>query len=162
MNDTISIPLTLEDVTHMQGRMNDFRIGKSANGRAGNFYGENDALAIVNTLRSHGTARVVPDASADAEQKEHFAAFLNHFESNRTVRCITYSPPFPHVSKQFVSAVGVDVYVLYSSENIAVAEKLSTPGHLIGLGSTLLVSRASIENQSTYAQAAYAAQSVLS
>lgn len=52
--------------------------------------------------------------------------------------------------------------MLYLSENIVVAEKLSTPSHLIGLGNTLLVSRASIENQSTYAQAAYAAQSVLS
>lgn len=95
MNDTVSIPITLEDVTHLQG---DLRIGKSINGRAGNFYGENDALAIVHTLRSHGTARVVPDASADTEHKECFATFLNHFQSNRTVREIAFfSRSFPQI-----------------------------------------------------------------
>ncbi|KAI6118862.1 hypothetical protein EDD16DRAFT_1775631 [Pisolithus croceorrhizus] len=143
LNDTLSIPITLRDATFKKGGMGDLRIGKSANGRAGNFYGQNDALAIVNALQSHGVARVAPDPSADTQQQEQFTSILRHFESNRT----------------FISAVGVEVFVLYSSENVAIAEKLSTPTHLVGLSSTLLVSRASIENFSTYAEAAYAAQS---
>ncbi|KAI6045740.1 hypothetical protein EDC04DRAFT_2634714 [Pisolithus marmoratus] len=146
VNDTLSIPITLRDATLMKDGMSDLRIGKSANGRAGNFYGQNDALAIVNTLRSHGAARVAPDPSADTQQQEQFASILPYFESNRT----------------FVSTAGVDVLVLYSSENVTVAERLSTPTHLIGLPFTLLVSRASIENYSTYAEAAYAAQSTQS
>ncbi|KAG6330052.1 hypothetical protein ID866_9035 [Astraeus odoratus] len=145
VNDTISIPLTLKDVNQMKGRMSDLRIGKSVNGRAGNFYGQNDALAIISALRSCGTARVVPEESADTEQQEHFATFLRQFELGRT----------------FISAVGVDVYVLYLSENAAVVEQFSTPANLVGLSNTLLVARASIENQSVYAQAAYAAQAVV-
>lgn len=143
VNDTLSIPITLRDATLVKDGMGDLRIGKSANGRAGNFYGQHDALAIVSALRSHGVARVAPDPSVDFQQQEQFTSILRQFESNRT----------------FISAVGVDVFVLYSSENVAIAEKLSTPTHLIGLSSTLLVSRASIENFSAYARAAYAAQS---
>lgn len=144
VNDTLSIPITLRDATLVKDGMGDLRIGKSANGRAGNFYGQHDALAIVNELRSHGVARVAPHPSADIQQQEQFSSILRQFESDRT----------------FISAVGVDVFVLYSSENVAIAEKLSTPTHLVGLSSTLLVSRTSIENFSKYAHAAYAAQPI--
>ncbi|KIO13686.1 hypothetical protein M404DRAFT_591758 [Pisolithus tinctorius Marx 270] len=90
VNDTLSIPITLRDATLVKDGMGDLRIGKSVNGRAGNFYGQNDALAIVNALRSHGVARVAPDASADTQQQEQFASILRHFESNRTV-CYVYT-----------------------------------------------------------------------
>lgn len=48
--------------------------------------------------------------------------------------------------------------MLCSSKNVAVAEKLSTPAHLVGSPDTLLISRAVIENQLTYGAAVYRAK----
>lgn len=54
---------------------------------------------------------------------------------------------------QLIAPVGKEVCVLYSSENVAIAEKLGAPTHLKGLSSTLLISRACIENQLAYVAA---------
>lgn len=43
--------------------------------------------------------------------------------------------------------------MLYSSENVDIAETLGAPAHLRGLASTLLISHASIENQLAYVAA---------
>ncbi|KIK97507.1 hypothetical protein PAXRUDRAFT_218120 [Paxillus rubicundulus Ve08.2h10] len=142
LDDSIGLPLTLKDCSQIKGRINDVSVGKSSSGRVAVFYDSEDALAIVTTLRSSGTARVVPDPSADATQKEHFATFLRRFESSHTL----------------IAPAGKEVCVLYLSENAGIAEKLCAPSNLVGLSSTLLISRASIENQLAYVAAAFAAK----
>ncbi|KAF9227699.1 hypothetical protein BS17DRAFT_774173 [Gyrodon lividus] len=142
LNDAIELPLTLKDCSQIKGRISDLSVGKWSSGKVALFYGSNDACAIVDTLKSNGTARVVPDTSADATQKEHFSTFLKRFESFHTL----------------VAPVGKEVCVLYSSENAGIAEKLCAPSHLVGLSRTLLISCASIEDQLAYVAAAFAAK----
>ncbi|KAF8844452.1 hypothetical protein BDN67DRAFT_1065964 [Paxillus ammoniavirescens] len=144
LDDSIGLPLTLKDCSQIKGRINDISVGKSSSGRVAVFYESDDALAIVTALKSSGTARVVLDPSADATQRENFATFLRRFESSHTL----------------VAPAGKEITVLYLSENAGIAEKLCAPSNLVGLTSTLLISRASIEDQLAYVAAAFAAKTI--
>jgi hypothetical protein len=163
LNDSIELSLTLKDCSQIKERINDVSVGKSSSGRVAVFYDSDDALAIVTTLRSTGTARVVLDPSADATQREYFAAFLRRFESSHTVRKVlcTIDDCLTRTRVQLVTLAGKEFTVLYLSENAGIAKTLCAPSNLVGLSSTLLVSRASIENQNAYVAAAFAAKPLL-
>ncbi|KAG8217700.1 hypothetical protein J3R82DRAFT_5856 [Butyriboletus roseoflavus] len=134
LSDNVELPLILKDCGEIKARISDILIGNSSCSKVALFYAAEDALAMVSTLKSNGTARVVLDPSAKTTQQERFSTFLQRFESSQTL----------------IAPVGKEVCVLYSSENTDIAEKLGAPTHLRGLSSTLLISRASIENQLAY------------
>ncbi|KAH0827186.1 hypothetical protein J3R83DRAFT_4879 [Lanmaoa asiatica] len=134
LGDSVELPLVLKDCNEIRTRISDILIGNSSGSKVALFYSAGDALAMVSTFKSDGTARVVLDPSAETMQQERFSTFLQRFESSQTL----------------IAPVGKEVCVLYSSENANVAEKLGAPTHLRGLSSTLLISHASIENQLAY------------
>ncbi|KAH7913743.1 hypothetical protein BJ138DRAFT_1177840 [Hygrophoropsis aurantiaca] len=122
-----TVPVMLRDKYQEPGSKSmDATIHGTSPSRQGTFYGNRDAPAIVGALRSGGSgARIVLDTCADGAQKDVFESFLTRLDSG-DVYAITITGA---------------VVVFYSSGNLAVAERLSAPKHLIGLSKTLLVSR---------------------
>lgn len=85
LRDGVELPLVLKDCSEIKARISDIRIDNHSGSKVALFYSAEDALAMVSTFRSDGTARVVLDPSAEAMQQERFSTFLRHFGSSRTV-----------------------------------------------------------------------------
>lgn len=93
LGDGVELPLVLKDCSKIKARISDILIGNSSGAKVALFYSAEDALAMVNTFKSDGTARVVLDPSAEVTQQERFSTFLQRFQSSHTVRQ-TLRPPF--------------------------------------------------------------------
>jgi hypothetical protein len=84
LNANASIPLVLKDLKDMKGvPLTDISVDKSLAGQGGSFYLSEDAIRIVSTFSGLGSARVVPDPSADEKQKEHFDVFQRRLQSGQ-------------------------------------------------------------------------------
>lgn len=85
LGDGVELPMLLQDCNELKTRICDILIGKSSGSKVALFYSADDALAMVNTFKSDGTARVVLDPSATITQQEKFAIFRQRFEASQTV-----------------------------------------------------------------------------
>ena len=85
LGNGVELPLVLKDCSEIKARISDIMIGNSSANKVALFYSAEDALAMVRTFKSDGTARVVLDPSAEAMQQEHFSTLLQRFESSHTV-----------------------------------------------------------------------------
>ena len=85
LGDSVELPLVLKDCGEIKARISDILIGNSSCSKVALFYSAEDALAMVSTFKSDGTARVVLDPSAKTMQQERFSTFLQRFESSQTV-----------------------------------------------------------------------------
>ena len=92
LGDGVELPLVLKDCSEIKARISDILTGNSSGSKVALFYAAEDALAMVSTFKSDGTARVVLDPSAEAMQREHFSSFLQRFQSSHTV-WQTLDPP---------------------------------------------------------------------
>ncbi|KAG2078217.1 hypothetical protein BDR04DRAFT_1087967 [Suillus decipiens] len=138
LNANAPVPLVLKDSNNMKGvSFTDIYADKSLDGRAGTFYSLEDAVRIVSTFSGHGSARVVPDSSADDSHKTQFDIFQQRLHSGQT----------------FVTKAGKELLVFFSSQNLEISAKLSPPQVLIGLANTVLLMRVQITDSSGYANA---------
>ncbi|KAG0707657.1 hypothetical protein DFH29DRAFT_994688 [Suillus ampliporus] len=132
------IPLVLKDSNNMKGvSFTDIYADKSLDRRAGSFYLLEDAVRIVSTFSGLGSARVVPDSSADDIHKTHFDVFQQRLDSGQ----------------MFVAKAGKELLVFFSSQNMEISEKLTPPQVLIGLANTVLLMRVQITDSTGYANA---------
>lgn len=91
LNANTPIPLVLKDSNNMKGvSFTDIYADKSLDGRAGTFYLLEDAVRIVSTFSGLGSARVVPDSSADDDHKTQFDVFQQRLHSGQTVSNYIY------------------------------------------------------------------------
>jgi hypothetical protein len=91
LNVDAPVPLVLKDSNNMKGvSFTDIYADKSLDGRAGTFYLLEDAVRIVSTFSSLGSARVVPDSSADDSHKTQFDVFQQRLHSGQTVSNYIY------------------------------------------------------------------------
>ncbi|OJA13000.1 hypothetical protein AZE42_07445 [Rhizopogon vesiculosus] len=117
----VSVPLVLKDLKNMKGvSLTDISTDKSLGGQVGSFYLSEDAVRIVSTFSGLGSARVVPDPSADESQKGHF---------------------------DFVAKAGKELLAFFSSQNVEITERLAPPPVLIGLANTVLLMRVQITDR---------------
>ncbi|KAG1832044.1 hypothetical protein EV424DRAFT_1369416 [Suillus variegatus] len=138
LNANTPIPLVLKDSNNMKGvSFTDIYADKSLDGRAGTFYLLEDAVRIVSTFSGLGSARVVPDSSADDDHKTQFDVFQQRLHSGQT----------------FVTKAGKELLVFFSSQNMEISAKLSPPQVLIGLADTVLLMRVQITDSTGYANA---------
>ncbi|OAX38924.1 hypothetical protein K503DRAFT_865793 [Rhizopogon vinicolor AM-OR11-026] len=134
----VSIPLVLKDLKNMKGvSLTDISTDKSLGGQVGSFYLSEDAVRIVSTFSGLGSARVVPDPSADESQKGHFDVFQQRLKSGQI----------------FVAKAGKELLAFFSSQNVEITEKLAPPAVLIGLANTVLLMRVQIIDRNGYASA---------
>jgi hypothetical protein len=131
-------------------------------GPPGKFYREPFALELLGTLRAEGSsARIVPGPDADESQEQHFNRFRSRLEGGELVSLNpVFTFCFLNSAVQFVSVAGVEVLAFCSSQNVVLGKRLDVPPVLLGLPSTVLVSRVFIENYSAYADAAIRADNV--
>jgi len=92
LGDGVELPLVLKDHSELKARINDILIGNSSGSKVAVFYSAEDALAMVSTLKSDGTARAVLDPSAEMMQQESFSTLLQRFQSSHTVRQAFLTP----------------------------------------------------------------------
>ncbi|KAG2158220.1 uncharacterized protein EDB93DRAFT_1120470 [Suillus bovinus] len=86
LNANAPVPLVLKDPSNMKGvSLTDIYADKSLDGRAGTFYLLEDAVRIVSTFSGLGSARVVPDSSADDGHKTQFDVFEQCLHSGQVV-----------------------------------------------------------------------------
>jgi hypothetical protein len=138
LNANVPVPLVLKDSNNMKGvSFTDIYADKSLDGRAGTFYLLEDAVRIVSTFSGLGSARVVPDSSADDSHKTQFDVFQQRLHSGQT----------------FVTKAGKELLVFFSSQNMEISAKLSPPQVLIGLANTVLLMRVQITDSTGYANA---------
>ncbi|KAG1803760.1 uncharacterized protein HD556DRAFT_1330159 [Suillus plorans] len=138
LNANTPIPLVLKDSNNMKGvSFTDIYADKSLDGRAGTFYLSEDAVRIVSTFSGLGSARVVPDSSADDDHKTQFDVFQQRLHSGQT----------------FVTKAGKELLVFFSSQNMEISARLSPPQVLIGLADTVLLMRVQITDSTGYANA---------
>ncbi|KAG1891116.1 hypothetical protein F4604DRAFT_1704350 [Suillus subluteus] len=138
LNTNAPVPLVLKDSNNMKGvSFTDIYADKSLDGRAGTFYLLEDAVRIVSTFSGLGSARVVPDSSADDSHKTQFDVFQQRLHSGQT----------------FVTKAGKELLVFFSSQNMEISAKLSPPQVLIGLANTVLLMRVQITDSTGYANA---------
>ncbi|KIK49207.1 hypothetical protein CY34DRAFT_797147 [Suillus luteus UH-Slu-Lm8-n1] len=138
LNVDAPVPLVLKDFNNMKGvSFTDIYADKSLDGRAGTFYLLEDAVRIVSTFSSLGSARVVPDSSANDSHKTQFDVFQQRLHSGQT----------------FVTKAGKELLVFFSSQNTEISAKLSPPQVLIGLANTVLLMRVQIIDSTGYANA---------
>lgn len=84
LNVNVSVPLVLKDIKNMKGvSLTDISADKSMDCRAGSFYVSEDAVTIASTFSGLGSARVVPDPSADENQKAQFDIFQRRLQSGQ-------------------------------------------------------------------------------
>ncbi|KAG2356209.1 hypothetical protein BDR07DRAFT_1464154 [Suillus spraguei] len=138
LNANAPVPLVLKDSNNMKGvSFTDIYADKSLDGRAGTFYSLEDAVRIVSTFSGFGSARVVPDSSADDSHKTQFDVFQQRLHSGQI----------------FVTKAGKELLVFFSSQNLEISAKLSPPQVLIGLANTVLLMRVQITDSTGYANA---------
>jgi hypothetical protein len=138
LNADAPVPLVLKDSNNMKGvSFTDIYADKSLDGRAGTFYLLEDAVRIASTFSGLGSARVVPDSSADDSHKTQFDVFQQRLHSGQT----------------FVTKAGKELLVFFSSQNMEISAKLSPPQVLIGLANTVLLMRVQIIDSTGYANA---------
>ncbi|KAG2349777.1 hypothetical protein BDR05DRAFT_955642 [Suillus weaverae] len=138
LNANTPVPLVLKDSNNMKGvSFTDIYADKSLDGRAGTFYLLEDAVRIVSTFSGLGSARVVPDSSAEDSHKMQFDVFQQRLHSGQT----------------FVTKAGKELLVFFSSQNLEISAKLSPPQVLIGLANTVLLMRVQITDSTGYANA---------
>jgi hypothetical protein len=160
ISSSVIVPISINDVSEsLSGSPSlDIIIKKSPKGLPGKFYQYQFALALLDTVRTGGSAgRIAIDIGAEDNQRQNFERFRSRLEKGDLV-CLSLSCYILliHVcclSHQFVAMAGTDVLAFCSSGNLLIAQRLNVPSMLLSVPGDMLVSRVVIENHSAYTDA---------
>ncbi|KAL6300125.1 hypothetical protein BKA93DRAFT_803028 [Sparassis latifolia] len=137
LDSAVSVPVILRDVTPKGSTLDN--VGKNLKGPPGKFYKGEYASNLVDSLRMEGScARLAIDPNAEEVHKQHLKRF-------RT--CLL-------AGELFVEMIGINLLVMFASENKSFGQKFDISPTLVGLGDTVVVTHVRIEDFSAYAQAA--------
>ncbi|KAI0374886.1 hypothetical protein BV20DRAFT_1110710 [Pilatotrama ljubarskyi] len=137
LDPAVSLPLTLKD-THASTSFLE-QLDATARNPSGKFYKDQSAIALVNTLRPHGSyAWVATSEDATEEHKKHFQRFVSRLVAG----------------EMFIQMNRFEPLVMCASENSVLGQKLGIPAPLLGLPDTVVMTHVSIEDHCAYAEAA--------
>ena len=162
LDSSAVVPIYLRDVFAETGMSSlSSIVATHPKGPPGKFYRGDTASAMVNCLAPGGSsARVEVNENVDVEQKRHFERFRSRLEDGELVWLSDTFSDQKLTVVQFICLSGDEVLAFWSSSNAGFGEKLRAPENLIGLAAIVIMSRVTIEDFSSYADAACKAEHV--